>query len=94
MKKKNGEVFTRIKPWYEVNPSRLFAYKDKITRLWFVIERRGERFELQGAGYQLATAYRRYQEVCEKANLEPHPLDKFDTYDRLEKVMTYEVHWR
>lgn len=86
-----AEVFSRTVPWYEITPSERFIYKDKTTNLWFVIERVNARNEIQGAGYALATAYRRYAEECEQQQREATPLDLFDEYDKLDRVDSWRV---
>ncbi len=86
-----SETVTYTIPWYALTPSPLFIYKDKITKLWFVIEQLGRGSEVQGAGYALTTAYSRYVDECLKGKKWPSPLDKFKVFDTIERVMSYQV---
>lgn len=86
-----SETFTRIKPWYELTPTPRFIYQDKQTKLWFVIESLGRGEEIQGAGYAIITAYKRYCESCQRGKRISFPLDDFTIHDKIEQVMSYQV---
>lgn len=90
-KKQKVEVFSRTQPWYEITPASRFIYRDKSTKLWFVIEHLGRNNEVQGAGYALITAYHRYCDECTKGKKPAQPLDSFEEYDMLERVASYQV---
>lgn len=88
----NTEYFTRIVPWYEATPTaRHFIYKDKVTKLYFAILQLTERSELQGAGYDMITAYNRLLKEADKVNYHVIPLDSFAIYGKLEREVSYKV---
>lgn len=86
------ETFKRTIPWYESRPKAdCFIYQDKTTRLWFVIEQLNYREEIQGSGYAIITAYRRYCDECQRKQNTAKPLDTFTTYAKLEREVSYQV---
>lgn len=84
------DTFTRTVPWYEITPKSRFIYKDKVTKLYFVILS-DYNWELQGAGYQLATAYRRLKDECNSRNVYCPAIEDFATYDNLTKIVECKV---
>lgn len=87
------EYFTRIIPWYEATPTaRHFIYHDKITKLYFAIIQLERGNELQGAGYDIVTAYNRLCKEANKVNYyEVIPLDSFAVYGKLDREVSYKV---
>ncbi len=88
----NTEYFTRIVPWYEATPNaKHFIYKDRITKLYFAIVQSNKQDEIQGAGYDIVTAYNRLLKEAKQRKIELPSLDSFAIYGKLEREVSYKV---